>query len=51
MKLRDQGKVKAARQLYRSNSAYLKDQAAKLASPALAKQAVQAESYSKNLDS
>ncbi len=50
MKLRDQGKVKAARQLYRANSAYLKGQAARLASPSLAKQAVQAEGYSNNLD-
>lgn len=50
MKLRDQGRVKAARQLYTSNAAYLKEQAMKLSSPSLAKQALQADDYSKNLE-
>ncbi len=50
MKLRDQGKIKAARRLYQANSAFLKGQAGLLASPSLAKQAAQAEEYSKNLN-
>ena len=50
MKLRDEGKIKAARQLYQANSAYLKGQAARLASPSLAKQAAQADDYSNNLE-
>ena len=50
MKLRDAGKIQAARKIYRSNAAYLKRQAAKLAAPSLARQAVQAEEYSQNLD-
>ena len=50
MKLRDQGKIKAARKLYRANSAYLKGQAGLLNSPSLAKQAAQADDYSNNLN-
>jgi Ca-activated chloride channel family protein len=50
MKLRDQGKIKAARKLYNSNAAYLQGYAKQLNSPALAKQATQADEYSKNLE-
>jgi len=50
MKLRDQGKIKAARRLYRDNAAFLGEQAAKLGAPSLAKQAAQTKGYSQNLD-
>ncbi|MCF6198186.1 MAG: VWA domain-containing protein [Hyphomicrobiaceae bacterium] len=49
MKLRDQGKIKAARRLYQRNSVFLNEQAAKLGAPALAKQAAQTKGYSQNL--
>ena len=49
MKLRDQGRIKAARSLYNKNAAFLGEQAAKLGAPALAKQAAQTKGYSRNL--
>jgi len=49
MKLRDQGKIKEARKLYKLNSTFLGVQAAKLGAPSLAKQAAQTKGYSQNL--
>ena len=50
LKLRDKGRIKAARRLYRSNAAILKRAARKYNAPALSRQAKQADSYSNNLE-
>jgi Ca-activated chloride channel family protein len=49
MKLRDAGKLDEAKKAYQDNAAFLKDNAAALAAPALAAQAQQADDYAGNL--
>ena len=50
MKLRDIGKIKAARRLYRANAADLKRKAKYFSAPSLARQAAKTEEYSRNLE-